>query len=45
MTGLEWLYNTAPGRIILKVLAGRKLSMLAGTFLDSRFSNEGKNIL
>lgn len=38
MTGLEWLYNTAPGRVMLKVLAGRKLSIVAGTFLDSGLS-------
>lgn len=32
---LKFLYHTAPGRMLLKLLANRKLSILAGRWLDS----------
>lgn len=38
METLEFLYNTKPGRIILKPLTSRVLSKLAGRFLDSGLS-------
>nr|WP_027870886.1 phosphatidylserine decarboxylase [[Eubacterium] cellulosolvens] len=36
--GLDFLYRTIPGRVLLKILAGRSLSKLAGFFLDSPLS-------
>ncbi len=36
--GLTFLYHTLPGRIVLKVLASRQLSVYAGRFLDSPLS-------
>ncbi len=36
--GLNFLYNTAPGRIVLKALTARGLSQAAGVFLDSPLS-------
>ena len=36
--GLDFLYRTIPGRVLLKILAGRSLSKLAGIFLDSPLS-------
>ena len=38
MTTLEFLYNTAFGRALLKPLASRGVSRAAGSFLDTRFS-------
>ena len=35
---LRFLYNTVPGRGILKILVNPKVSVLAGTFLNSRLS-------
>lgn len=35
---LRFLYDTAIGRIILRVLISRTISKLAGAYLDSRFS-------
>lgn len=35
---LRFLYETIPGRIILKVLVSKNISVFAGKFLDSRFS-------
>ena len=35
---LPWLYTTAPGRGILKVLTARPVSKAAGAFCESRFS-------
>lgn len=35
---LRFLYNTAPGRILLKPLTSRTLSKMCGSFLDSRLS-------
>ncbi len=37
-SALSFLYNNAFGRIILKLLTARWLSIVAGKFLDSRFS-------
>lgn len=39
MTFLSFLYNTIPGRFILKPLASRPFSKLCGAFLDSPFSS------
>ncbi|MCQ2547326.1 MAG: phosphatidylserine decarboxylase [Clostridia bacterium] len=36
--GLGFLYNTIPGRILLKPLASRPVSRLCGRFMDSSFS-------
>ena len=36
--GLDFLYNTNMGRFILKGLTARKLSQVAGSFLDSKAS-------
>ena len=36
--GLRFLYHTLPGRLLLKLLAGRGLSRLAGRLLDARLS-------
>ncbi len=38
MNGLEFLYNTMPGRAILKPLSSRVLSKLCGAFLDCGLS-------
>ncbi len=38
MTGLEFLYKTAPGRVMLKALTRPGLSRLVGKFLDTRSS-------
>lgn len=35
---LRLLYNTIPGRLVLKVLTNPDLSMLCGKFLDSKYS-------
>lgn len=35
---LRFLYNTVPGRVILKPLASRAVSKICGRFLDSRLS-------
>ena len=35
---LRFLYRTAPGRALLRLLCARSLSRLCGRFLDSRFS-------
>lgn len=35
---LRFLYNTVPGRLVLKPLCSRTLSHLCGSFLDSKFS-------
>ena len=35
MTILEFLYNTVPGRFLLKSLTGPRLSRICGHFLDS----------
>ena len=35
---LRFLYNTAPGRMLLKPLCSRTVSLLCGRFLDSRAS-------
>lgn len=35
---LSFLYHTAPGRALLKLLAGRGVSRLAGAFMDSPLS-------
>ncbi|MBQ2576900.1 MAG: phosphatidylserine decarboxylase [Lachnospiraceae bacterium] len=37
-SGVEFLYGTIPGRILLKLLTARKVSKLAGRFLDSSAS-------
>lgn len=36
--GLRFLYNTMPGRIILKPIASRAVSKIVGAFMDSRLS-------
>ena len=36
--GLRWLYDTVPGRTVLKMLTAPGLSRLCGRFLDSPFS-------
>ena len=38
MDGLTFLYKTAAGRCLLKLLSSRPLSKLCGAFLDSRLS-------
>ena len=38
MTCLEFLYKTAAGRIILRPLVSRPVSVLSGKFMDSRVS-------
>ena len=38
MTFLSFLYETTPGRILLRPLAGRPFSALSGWLLDRRFS-------
>ena len=38
MTSLEFLYNTAFGRLLLKPLASRGVSRACGSFLDTKFS-------
>ena len=38
MDGLTFLYTTAAGRCLLKLLSSRPLSKLCGAFLDSRLS-------
>ena len=38
MDTLSFLYRTLPGRILLRPLVSRRLSRLAGAFLDSRLS-------
>lgn len=35
---LQFLYKTVPGRIILKLLSSRPVSMIAGAYMDSPFS-------
>ena len=35
---LYYLYNTVPGRVVLKAAAGRGVSRVCGTYLDSRLS-------
>lgn len=35
---VRWLYQTVPGRMVLRVLVHPRLSRVAGKFLDSRFS-------
>lgn len=35
---LHFLYDTVPGRVLLRPLTGRSLSKLAGRFLDTRLS-------
>lgn len=35
---LQFLYHTAPGRMLLKPLAGRRVSKMVGAVLDSRIS-------
>ena len=39
MTILEFLYNTVPGRFLLKSLTGPRLSRICGNFLDSELSS------
>ena len=39
MTILEFLYNTVPGRFLLKSLTGPRLSRICGHFLDSELSS------
>ena len=39
MTILEFLYNTVPGRFLLKPLTGPRLSRICGHFLDSELSS------
>ncbi len=35
---LYYLYNTLPGRVVLKAAAGRRVSRVCGAYLDSRLS-------
>lgn len=35
---LQFLYKTIPGRILLKILCSKTVSVIAGAFMDSRFS-------
>lgn len=35
---LRFLYNTVPGRVLLKIMAGRGISVLCGRFMDSPVS-------
>ena len=37
-TALRFLYGCTPGRLLLKLLAGRAVSKLSGVFMDSRIS-------
>lgn len=37
-TALRFLYRTASGRILLRIISNRWISRLCGAFLDSRFS-------
>ena len=39
MTILEFLYNTVPGRFLLKSLTDPRLSRICGHFLDSELSS------
>ena len=39
MTILEFLYNTVPGRFLLKSLTSPRLSRICGHFLDSELSS------
>ena len=39
MDGLNFLYKTAAGRCVLKLLASRVVSKICGAFMDSRLSS------
>ena len=39
MNSTEWLYKTRPGRVVLKVLISRPVSVLGGKSMDSGLSS------